>query len=244
MQFEQPQKKLNGKFISRVRNVKACIFDTRIVHIEQTSSKDCCVLKLWIPPNSDNYKEIAEIDSKLLEVIISNNKIWFNNTLSEEHIKKYFRPSIDPQTNTISVICNTDSVNDSAHAHANTNEGLNGIVFELESEKLTFDIELYGVVWSQRKCGARWVLRKYTKDINEDILPDKTEIVDEWKHDVSEFIEKLQDSKQEYISYCDNYILKLNQSLENIMNDENIDDAKYQKLNRLLRTAKIFSWIV
>lgn len=216
----KPEKKINN-YISKIKvnnkNIKLRLNDNRFVNIKKIN--DNLIIKLYI--NNDNKDTLNNIDNDILNSVLNNNKLWFNNGLESDKINEYFRYSVDNNYSVMSIL-----LDDIKLPLLFYNSKQVSSIYDLEikdTDIINIEIEAQGLYFYKEKFGIRWILRNINvynieKDISiEDILVSKDEIEDEWKTTLNEFNNKI----EEDCKILQNRIDSLLEIKEDILNQYN-----------------------
>lgn len=155
--------------------------DIKINKISKSSNNGNFILTIYI----DHYDEVffRYIDDTALLSLLSNNDIWFNNTLSEDDIKKLFNRSFCSQTNTMSLIISEYTNIYIEGKHIETNDFVTILSDNSLRKKYTINItvQLVGLYIQSSQTSNKWMI----KSVNMYLLNDEIDIVD--KEEIDEF---------------------------------------------------------
>lgn len=225
MQIERPKRKVNC-FVSRIPGVKIYLDDVKVVNTHHTENGT--LFRLWIPRTSYVYRELQDIDKQCLETILAKNGEWFNNNLTYDQIKDYYRPCLDTVHDTI-IILSRGTQNLTGHQEP--------------CQDASLCIELEGLFFYSTKCGPKWRLRNVVKTDPGDLQPDKQEIDSQWERDAQELRMSIKMSKDRYTEYCDTLNNDLNMQLQIITAESEMSEKwsnACEELARLIKNFKSF----
>lgn len=246
LNLDKPKKK-NGVFVGKIHNdnhsIKIKISNAKFVNVNNIPGSGT-LLKIWIPKDSESTDIINNIDEQILEQIIEKNSQWFDNSLSEEQIKQFFRVSLNSMNFTMSILMLNTKQPLIITSDNNIADSLEDIDFT--ETLLDLEIEAQGLFFFQKKCGIRWILRKIIvkKNIEEssDDWIDRKLIEEQWTSELTEFgdlIEKdiinLEKKKERLREFKNNILSKfdiaktenINIEWNKILKDISIKISKY-----------------
>ena len=243
MRIEEPIRKVNCYAAKVEDNGHPVIVEISPAKIIASHAiENGVLLRVYVPRMNPAFSELMRIDSQCLEEVIRSNSDWFHNDLSPEMIKEYFRPALNIQQNTITVL-----VPNTCNPCISLNGSAQDVIPEnLEELDIDMEIEIQGLYFYNTKCGIRWVLRKIvaTNACDDDIHPSKEEIDRQWVHDVSVFEKKVVDSCEAYLVYTNRYIDNAKVLVADICASKEMDEAwadKCRKLAKLFEDTKLFA---
>jgi len=159
----------------------------KFISLQKIPSSQGNILKIWLDDkNQTIINTINKLEEDVLEIIIKNNKDWFENELSLQDIKKFYRNSIDLLNNSISLLNeNTEQV--LIIYNNNIVDSFDDINFA--DTDLNLEIEIQGLYFFQKKCGIRWIVRKLVitnNNLNENLDDwfDRKDIESQWEDDL------------------------------------------------------------
>lgn len=207
------------------------------------------LLRIILEKETEQYNKVIEIDDNIRETAISNNNKWFNNNLDIEKIKEFYRPSlnIDQDTMTIMISDIQDTVillNDKVV------DNIENIDFTQKTLYLSLEIEAQGLYFFPKKFGIRWIVNKlaiYTgENLNndtEDII-DRDSIEEEWEQEVAiikEMIDKDINILNEKIKKLTEYSTNIESTLNNSKKEPSMEKWNEQLIELSHKVAKYHS---
>ena len=207
------------------------------------------LLRIILDKDTEQYNKVIQIDNTISATAISNNNKWFNNNLDIEQIKEFYRPSlnIDQDTMTILISDIQDTVillNDVVI------DNIDNIDFTHKNLYLSLEIEAQGLYFFPKKFGIRWIVNKiaiYTgENLNndtEDII-DRESIEEEWEQEVSiikELIEKDINILNEKIKKLSEYSNNIESTLIYSKKEKSTEKWNEQLIELSHKVAKYYS---
>lgn len=98
--FDKPIRKV-GHYLIPVRNCVINIRCAKISMIQPLPRNKGTLMAFYLHRNTSSYDAIMDLDEAALNAVVSNNREWFKNDLSEEDIRGFWRPSISGQNTLI-----------------------------------------------------------------------------------------------------------------------------------------------
>lgn len=159
----------------RKHKFKLCFGGAHWINLHHVEA-DGCVLRLSIPPECEAAKTILSIDAALLSNTIDKSADWFPNSLSEEQVRQYFRPSIDNRSSAIALYV-SPSQDPLVTLNRRPVDGIHSLGTLPSNARVRAEIEAFGVMFFRQRFGVRWRLRKLWVDT----LPlEVEECAEEW----------------------------------------------------------------
>lgn len=229
--FTKPQLKRHY-YISRTDTpIISNIVDCKIKSILKLNNNLGYSMKVCV--NQDDKKCFNDIDELGIANLISNNSTWFQNSLSEEDIRKLFRYAVCEQSNSITFIIN---YNTKIYINNKTCELADFISHDMAYFRkcmLNVKVQHIGLCIYSKQTYNRWyanTIHIYDEEID---IEDKEDIEDTWSSLISEANEKLNTK----IQYLENTKSRINMLYEHIQkNHRNREwDAKIQELKKIIQ---------
>jgi hypothetical protein len=174
------------------------------------------LLRIILPKDSEQYQEIQKVDESICKNAIVNNNKWFNNNLKEDEINEFFRPSLNTEQDTMTVMI-SDIHDIIITLNDTVIDTLDKIDLKNPHIDISLEIEAQGLYFFPKKFGIRWIVHKLAIH-NSDLLAsensadietliDKNEIENAWecevqniqefiKQDISKYIDKIESIKK------------------------------------------------
>jgi phage pi2 protein 07 len=153
------------------------------------------LLRIVLPKNCEQYTKIKEIDESICLHTIQNNQKWFNNNLSTDEIRAFFRQSLNTETDTMTLM-----IIDIQDIVIRVNDVVVDLLEEVDFKNptlyLSLEIEAQGLYFFPKKCGIRWVVNKlslyseYPLHTTPDDFIDKQSVETDWEVEITN-IEKI-----------------------------------------------------
>jgi tetrahydromethanopterin S-methyltransferase subunit B len=215
----------------------------------------------WAAENNKDKKYIFEnpVDAygkyENSGVAIVNNNKWFNNNLQEDEIHEFFRPSLNTEQDTMTVMIS--DIRDIIITHnESVIDSLENIDLKNPHIELSLEIEAQGLYFFPKKFGIRWIVNKlsiYNSDlissentIDSDNLIDKVDIENEWECEVDtikESIEKDITIFKSKITSLEKYSNDIQESLETAKNTLDIGEWNAKLIDLSHKIAKYYGGI-
>jgi hypothetical protein len=243
--FKTPVLK-NKCYISHLTSpLKISLNEIKIKNIKKLNNSSGYYLNIYISQksNKDVLEDINYIDKEALNSIILNNDKWFNNGLEIEELKELYNLSYCPQSNAINCILTSNipyniNINNIEHCDE---EKLLEILFNIRDLKkyiISIDILHAGLYFYPELSINKWVIKSINlTDIEyEKCEWDREEIENEWKNDVNEIIENINQDiliKENVINELTEYKNNINTLITEIKNLETTDIIWENKINSL-----------
>ena len=256
--LHNPKKKATN-YVAKITNdigktIRIKISHCKAIYLrEQPSSGH--LLRIIIPKNIEEYREIIEIDESICKNAIVNNNKWFNNNLQEDEIHEFFRPSLNTEQDTMTVMIS--DIRDIIITHnESVIDSLENIDLKNPHIELSLEIEAQGLYFFPKKFGIRWIVNKlsiYNSDlissentIDSDNLIDKVDIENEWECEVDtikESIEKDITIFKSKITSLEKYSNDIQESLETAKNTLDIGEWNAKLIDLSHKIAKYYGGI-
>jgi len=253
IKIEKPVKKKHvyvGKVTTKDNKpYRLKIHSAKFVSLQRIPSNQGSILKIWFDNKSHDINTIiTKLEETVLDTIINNNKKWFENELSLEDIKKFYRNSIDVLNNTLSIL-NENTEQALIIYNNNIVDSLNDINFS--NTDLNLEIEIQGLYFFHKKCGIRWIIRKLminTNNLDENLENwfDRKDIECEWENDLIILNKNIDDNCNELhnkISKLKEFKMEINDKFEESKNK--ILDTEWNKMlnNLSIKIIKYYDGI-
>jgi hypothetical protein len=105
--FTKPELRKNFYISKSQQPIIENIIDAKLKKITKLNCNKGYILTFYL--NNIDKTIFNTIDDNAVNMLISNNKIWFNNNLSTDDIIELFKKSVCEQTNIINIIVNENS---------------------------------------------------------------------------------------------------------------------------------------
>ena len=196
------------------------------------------LLRIILEKETEQYNKVIEIDDNIRETAISNNNKWFNNNLDIEKIKEFYRPSLNIDQDTMTIMIS--DIQDTVIL----------LNFTQKTLYLSLEIEAQGLYFFPKKFGIRWIVNKlaiYTgENLNndtEDII-DRDSIEEEWEQEVAiikEMIDKDINILNEKIKKLTEYSTNIESTLNNSKKEPSMEKWNEQLIELSHKVAKYHS---
>ena len=221
--LHNPKKKATN-FVAKITNengklIRVKISNCKPVYLKEQPSGGH-LLRIIIPKELEEYKEIEKIDSIICQNALINNQKWFNNNLHDEEIKEFFRASLNIVQDTMTVM-----ISDIKDIIITLNDTVIDTLEEIDLKnpniEVSLEIEAQGLYFFPKKFGIRWIVNKITiynadlvEKVDNDDAIDRDSIENEWKQEVG----IIQESIKNDISKLKNKITFLQEYSNDIEN--------------------------
>lgn len=226
--YDNPIKKRNHYICNLKEKVSLNLSNVTILNnLFINDSKS--LLKVRINNNVD-IETLNNIDIMARNTMIENNKVWFNNNMTEERIIEKFNPSFDIQSGILSLYIYTEHppkiVDD--NITRNNIDTIESIVFEMNNI-VNIDIRLLGLYISQDTFGVKWMIKRVDIiPLNESIVGDDKEIEDSWENEI-----------EELESMIDNKIMRLStkkEEMKELLNKCKNKECKWENIRKYVNS--------
>lgn len=213
LSFSEPEIRENYCISKPHQKVYCDIVDAKITNI--TKLKNGHVISFYL--ENDPRKQLNEIDNISVINLLTNNKIWFQNELSEDEIRNMFYKSYCEQTRTIKTIIRS---NQNVKVHHNNkliefSEFLKNCTDPsyFKQNVINVKLQLLGIYIYKNQTLNKWTLNT----IN--IYENTEDINTESREDIEEFWNSMVDDYQDLLDRRMENIRKEKENIKNIYND-------------------------
>jgi hypothetical protein len=235
-------KKKSTNYVAKItddygKNIRLKIPYCKAQYLKDNTANGCGhLLRIILPKDSEQYGRIKEIDETICSYTVQNNQKWFNNNLSPDEIREFFRHSLNTEqyTMTIMIIDIKDIV---IRVNDIVIDILEEVDFTNPTLYLSLEIEAQGLYFFPKKCGIRWIVNKlslyseYPLNTTPDDFIDKYTVENEWELEISNIEKTIENDIANYnkkIASMSNYLKELKEDLQNVKTIDFTEDWNYK----------------
>ena len=229
--FQSPVRK-RGAFVSKVTDTTGKTFRMKIVSVKiagihPLTNDNGYILKLWVPRDSPSFDTLKDLDEKAFHVVQENNQKWFKNSLDEEKIRDYFRPSLtnDFLCVMVSNVAQPRTIMVDSILKESFTEILAMDKKDLTKCSVTCNIDVQGLYFYPNRFGIRWIIRdifinhaKPEETLNPLDMCDKHEIDEFWSNEVADAVQNIDNDIQGLQSKID-ILQKKKQTMKELLSE-------------------------
>lgn len=236
--FEKPIYKKSYYVSHTQHNIVYDMTDIQIKRITKLQNKGHI---LNICTNIENNKFFKDIDDTAIYHLLSNNKDWFDNSLTESDIKNLFQPSYCEQNNCINVVLPNDIDGTKINIYINNKKCLlNDFIDLLQDYKrlkeyiINFQLQHIGMYIYSKQTMNKWAIKTVNIYSNDEPYMDTREDIEIfWKNAV----EKCDNVLIDRIHHIENIRKEIQIKMNDIVNEPSVKlwELKINDLNKCLK---------